>query len=145
MIHLRLLILALTLTGLHSFAQDCNCPKSKSCIYHTAILSVCGNVLDSAGTEKIISEFTVRSGDSLLVDQMHNEGASFLFQKTRTILVITEIDLEIRDGKYIHPEKFSRTVVQLVKGKPVVFHSKVEAVPLVARLRKDFKKTTELY
>lgn len=145
MVNIRLLVLALTLTGLQSFAQDCNCPKPRSCIYNTGILAVCGNVLDSAGNDRIISKFTVRSGDSLLVDQLNNERATFLLHQTRTILVITEIDLEVKNGKYIYPEKYSRTVIQLVKGKPVVFHSSVDAIPIVAHLRKDFKKTTELY
>lgn len=126
-------------------AQQAPCPKGKQLIYEHAPWTLCGTVLDSSGFEKLISKFRLSTSDSLLIDEMHNEGASFLLQASRRHLVITAIDLEIKEGKYKFPEMFSRRVIHLVNGKTVIYQSTVRAAPLVAHLKKDFKKTTELY
>ena len=126
-------------------AQECSCSKGMTCIYKTPQLAICGTVLDSSGSEKIISKFTVSSADSMLIDERNNQGASFLLASSRSLLVITEIKLEIKEDKYKYPEKYARRVVQVVKGKPVLFQSEVRAMPIVAHLRNDFKKIRELY
>lgn len=81
----------------------------------------------------------------MLVNNFHNEGASFLFQPAENKIILTSIDLQIENKKYIFPEKLTCLMVQIRNGKPALCYSEVRAEPVIAHLKKNFKHLTELY
>jgi hypothetical protein len=133
-----------------SYGQ-CHCQQPKEMIYMQKSaknpLYLCGDVLDSFGKDKIISEFIMGNchDDTLQINQMHNEGASFLFQLTPAGYLLTEIDLSIEDKKYDYPQTYLRMEIVIKDNKATVRETKVKAAPVVSYLRKNFKKTEELY
>jgi hypothetical protein len=146
-----LLIIAGILFSIHGFSQKCSCQPTKEKIFSKKIpgdsLLLCGYKYDTFGNNKIISEFTLMlcKKDSILLDQMHNEGAAFLYQQIPGGIAITEIDLQIENRKYIYPETFLRIRVVVESGKLGILKNEVKAEPVISYLKKNFKKITELF
>lgn len=131
--------------GLKGFSQNCACEMSKQCIFNNGKISICGYALDSFRTEKLITELTVFNDDSLLINNLHNEGASFLLQIKKDKILLIDIDLQIENGKYKYPEKFVCATIRFDQKVSSVYYSDVKAEPIVDHLGKNFKNITELY
>lgn len=145
-----LLLVACIAISSSSFGQ-CSCQQPKEMIYLQKSAKnpsyLCGDVLDKFGKDKIITEFLMGNcyDDTLQMNQMHNEGVSFLFQLTPTGYVLIEIDLEIENKKYVYPPTYLRMEIVIKNNKATIRESQIKAAPVVAYLRKNFKKTEELY
>ncbi len=130
---------------LTSSAQTCYCEASKSKLYNRSGISLCGNVYDSSSAGRLIGEFTLCNKDVVLVDNFHNEGASFLYQTERNRLLFTEIDLRIDNGEYLYPKTFHRFSYTFSDNQWKRQDEDVDAAPLVEMLKKKFKQTSKLY
>lgn len=141
----KIIVFITALIPCASFSQSCVCTLSKERLYQYQELNMCGYTYDSSGMGKIITEFTLCYKDSVLVDNFHNEGASFLFRKMDNGFSLTSIDLEYSDGKFVYPETFYRVVYRLNCRKIKETGSYVKAAPLVLEMRRKFKELRKLY
>jgi len=141
----------LATAALDARSQGCYCPQTKKILYTHSFasknLALCGYEYDKYRNDLIIGEFILQecSVDTFLIDNFHNEGAAFLFQKISDGFTITTIDLTRKNEKLIYPKKFTLAVIRIVDNKPVLTYSEVNAEPVVKYLEKNFKKLSELY
>ena len=127
------------------FSQACQCDTSREVIFVHSTLNLCGEVYDSASQEKLIGEFRLCNKDSVVIDQLTNKAASYLFKTLPNGISLVSIDLKIEKGKLIYPQNFTKTIILLVRNKLTILTTQSPAKPIVLHLQRDFKKFRELY
>ena len=127
------------------FSQGCSCEEAKAKLLSYSTLNLCGEAFDSTVQEKLIRDFVICNKDSVVMDQLHNKGRSYLFKKRTNGVSLVEIDMKVENGKLVYPQNFESTSILLVKDKLVVLKNSTPAKPIVRYLHHDFKKCRELY
>lgn len=147
-----ILLLAVSATGFAQRKDSLNWGDKERWIYKIGVLkkdsvSINTDVYDRYGKEMIVGEFHLRhlNTDSLLMDQLHNEGAAWLLQYENNRLTLTLLDMMQENGKYEHPKQFSQTVIDIKQGVIQMHEKNIEAAPLVLYLKKNFKKLREIF
>lgn len=149
-----LVIILFAVNAFRSAAQNDSglWPGKESFVYKVGLLkkdsvSIVTDVYDRFGKEMLVGEFLLQhlNTDSLLMNQLHNEGGAFLLQYKGTALLLTYLDMMEENGKYEYPQQFSQTVIDTKNGKFQMTERYVPAAAIVAYLKKNFKKLGELY
>jgi len=130
-------------------AQTCNCDfyhKKVHSLYNEKILQVrvCGELLDLYKQDKVITEFFIVNcrRDTIVNDQIHNEGAAFLLRPGINGFSVTRIDVPA-DEKDPVPAKFESVTYYIESGKLKTRNEEVLSRPIVQYLKK-FKKYQEI-
>lgn len=111
-------------------------------------VSIDADVYERFQSDLFIGEFQIRhlNSDSLMVDQLHNEGALYLLMKSGSgRLKLIYLDVELKDGKFIYPTHFEQKIIEIRKGKIGMHDSKIEAFSIVEFYKKQFNKLRELF
>ena len=147
-----ILLLAVSSTGFAQRKATLDWGDKEKWIYKIGVLkkdslAIETDVNDRYGKEMIVSEFLLHhlNTDSLLMDQLHNEGAAWLLQYGNSRLTLTLLDMMQENGKYVFPKQFTQTIIDIKKGAIQVYEKNIEAAPLVSYLKKNFKKLRELF
>src|SRR5215218_1855131 len=98
----QILFLLCSFIPLAVFSQACQCDTSRVEIFVHSTLNLCGEVYDSASQEKLIGEFRLCNKDSVVIDQLTNKTASYLFKTLSNGISLISIDLKIEKGKLIY-------------------------------------------
>ncbi len=131
-----------TLLAKSSDAQTCNCDQYHRKIYSlyngkTLQLRVCGELVDSYNRDKVITEFFIMDcrQDTMVENQIHNEGQVFLLKPLNQGFSIISIDVPA-DEKDPIPQKFQSITWYTINGKLKVRNEEIPSKPIVQYLKK---------
>ncbi|HEX2628334.1 MAG TPA: hypothetical protein VHM26_04965 [Chitinophagaceae bacterium] len=147
-----ILLLVVSATGLAQQTENSILGEKERWVYKIGALkkdsvSFSTDVYDRYGKEMIVGEFILQhlNTDSLLMNQLHNEGAAWLLQYGNNRVTLTLLDMMQENGKYEYPKQFTQTIIDIKQGAIHMYEKNIEAAPLVLYLKKNFKKLRELF
>ena len=129
----------------HLFAQNKSgpWPGKEYIILNNAIKNrvvLMAEILDRYGNDKVITEFLLSDSkaDSVIEDEVHNEGDAFLYQPIKNGFTLTLID-EVPDEKGKLPSTFEQHQIIMINQKLKVKEKYILSGPIVNYLKR-FKK-----
>ena len=147
-----ILMLAVSLAGFAQRKAPLDWGDKEKWIYKIGALkkdslAIETDVNDRYGKEMIVSEFLLHhlNTDSLLMNQLHNEGAAWLLQYGNSRLTLTLLDMMEENGQYTFQTQFTQTIIGIKNGAIQMYEKNIAAAPLVLYLNKNFKKLRELF
>lgn len=149
-----ILLVAVSATGFAQRRDSLNWGDKQRWIYPIGKLnkdsvSIEGDVYGRFQYDLLIGEFRIRhlNTDSLLIDQLHNEGAVYLLWSDGSgRLVLTLFDITQKNGQFVYPDYFRQTVIDMQGEKIRTYESKIEAGNMMEFYGRIFsKKLRELF